>query len=112
MDERKTVNSIEPGINFIETHLNSAEIAIFFHILEAGIIYQKHPEERGYLKREGMIRLHLRIQDTRTGKILHTANLTGKLTDTVRKQFKNQLASFHYKFAPNTHPIQDPEKNK
>ena len=87
------------NLDIYETHLNSVEIAIYFRLLEAGISYQDHPDEKGYNKREGMVRIHIRIHDTQTGGILHTANLTGKLTDTVRKELKSQPAAFHYTFS-------------
>ncbi|SVE56914.1 uncharacterized protein METZ01_LOCUS509768, partial [marine metagenome] len=37
----------ENNINQLKTHINSSEISIFFRLLEAAIIFQKHPEERG-----------------------------------------------------------------
>ena len=91
--------SKQNNLDIYETHLNSVEIAIFYRLLEAGIIYQDHPDEKGYNKRTGMVRIHIRILNTQTGEILHTAYITGKLSDSVRKEYKSQPAAFHYTFS-------------
>ena len=40
-----TGDALDPGINFIETQLSSAENAIFYRILEVGILYENYPED-------------------------------------------------------------------
>ena len=92
--------SLEPGINFIETQLSSAGVLISYRILEAGIVYHEYPEDKNSEIREAMVRLHIRVHKTWTGEIVHATNLSSSLSDTVRQEFVNQLASFHYSFFP------------
>ena len=99
--------SLEPGINFIETQLSAAEVLISYRILEAGIIYHEYPENKNSEIREAMVRLHIRVHKTWTGEIVHATNLSSSLSDTVRQEFVNQLASFHYSFFPYEYPLQE-----
>ena len=99
--------SLEPGINFIETQLSSAGALISYRILEAGIVYHEYPENKNSEIREAMVRLHIRVHKTWTGEIVHATNLSSSLSDTVRQEFVNQLASFHYTFFPYDYPLQE-----
>ena len=99
--------SMEPGINFIETQLRSAGALISYRILEAGIVYREYPENKNSEIREAMVRLHIRVHKTWTGEIVHATNLSSSLSDTVRQEFVNQLASFHYSFFPYEYPLQE-----
>ena len=99
--------SLEPGINFIETQLRSAGALISYRILEAGIVYHEYPENKNSEIREAMVRLHIRVHKTWTGEIVHATNLSSSLSDTVRQEFVNQLASFHYSFFPYEYPLQE-----
>ena len=99
--------SLEPGINFIETQLSAAGALISYRILEAGIVYHEYPENKNSEIREAMVRLHIRVHKTWTGEIVHATNLSSSLSDTVRQEFVNQLASFHYSFFPYEYPIQE-----
>jgi len=92
--------------SIINTHLVSAEIAIFYRILELGIQYYEYPADKDYKKREALVSLHIRIQDSTNGKILFADNLTSKLSDIVQKKYINKLASFHYTFFSYEYPIQ------
>ena len=94
-----TGDALDPGINFIETQLSAAEVLISYRILEAGIVYHEYPENKNSEIREAMVRLHIRVHKTWTGEIVYATNLTSSLSDTVRQEFVNQLASFHYTFA-------------
>ena len=105
-----TGDALDPGMNFIVTRLSSADIAIFYRILEIGFLYRKYPEDKEYDKREGLVSLHIRVQDVQNGEILHATNLTSKLTDVVKKNAVEHLASFHYTFFPYEYPIQNKEK--
>jgi len=102
----------EPGINFLETKLISADIAIFYRILEVGIIYMEDPEDDEYVKREALISLHIRIQNIQTGEIIHATNLTSKSSDLVEEELVDRLASFHYTFFPYEYPIQKNMKDE
>ena len=99
--------SLEPGINFIETQLSAAGALISYRILEAGIVYHEYPENKNSEIREAMVRLHIRVHKTWTGEIVHATNLSSSLSDTVRQEFVNQLASFHYSFFPYEYPLQE-----
>ena len=107
-DEKLTLPPLNPistfdnenNINQLKTHINSSEISIFFRLLEAAIIFQKHPDDRGYIERVGIARIHVRIHNTQTGEILFTSNLTGKLTDSVPKEISDQMVGFNYTYLP------------
>ena len=99
--------SLEPGINFIETQLSAAGVLISYRILEAGIVYNEYPENKNSEIREAMVRPHIRVHKTWTGEIVHATNLSSSLSDTVRQEFVNQLASFHYSFFPYEYPLQE-----
>ena len=102
-----TGDALEPGINFFETQLSSAEVLISYRILEAGILHHEYPENETSEIRESMVRLHIRIHKTWTGEIVHATNLSSSLSDTIRQEFTDQLSSFHYTFFPYNYPLQE-----
>lgn len=114
MFEKVTGDMVKPGINFVETQLSSADYVIFYRILEAGILYGKDIDavDSDFEKREGLIRLHIRVQGAQSGDVIYAANLTGQLEDKVRKEFVFQLASFHYSFFPYEYPLQPKKQVK
>ena len=99
--------TIESEFVFYPTHLNSADVVVFYRVLEAGIIYRKNEEDEDFEKREGLVRLHIRVQKVQTGEILHATTLTSKFSDIIRKEFKPQLESFHYSFFSFDYPLQN-----
>ena len=109
--EKLTGDALDPGIIFLETQLISADIAIFYRILEIGIIYMENPDDKEYEKREALISLHIRIQNVQNGEIIHATNLTSKSSDLVEKELVDRLASFHYTFFPYEYPIQKNRKD-
>ena len=108
--DKITGDALDPGITFLETQLISADIAIFYRILEIGVIYFEYPEDKEYEKREALISLHIRIQNVQNGEIIHATNLTSKLSDLVEKELVDRLASFHYTFFPYEYPLQEKRK--
>ena len=104
--EKLTGDALAPEINFLETQLISADIAIFYRILEIGIIYTENPADKEYKKREALISLHIRIQNVQNGEIIHATNLTSKSSDLVEKELIDRLDTFHYTFFPYEYPIQ------
>jgi len=104
--KKLTGDALDPGIIFLETQLISADIAIFYRILEIGIIYMEDPDDKEYKKREALISLHIRIQNIQNGEIMHATNLTSKSSDLVEEELVDRLASFHYTFFPYEYPIQ------
>jgi len=105
--EKLAGDALDPGISFLETQLVSADIVIFYRILEIGIIYMEDPDDKEYEKREALISLHIRIQNVQNGEIIHATNLTSKSSDLVEKELVDRLASFHYTFFPYEYPIQE-----
>ena len=110
--DKITGDALTPGISFMETQLSSAGILISYRILETGIVYFDIPDNKEYEKREAMVRLHIRVHKTRTGEIVHATNLTSTLSDTLRREFVNQLEAFHYSFFPYEYPLQENEEQK
>ena len=110
--DKITGDAPNPGISFMETQLSSAGILISYRILETGIVYYDIPDNKEYEKREAMVRLHIRVHKTRTGEIVHATNLTSTLSDTLRREFVNQLEAFHYSFFPYEYPLQENEEQK
>ena len=110
--DKITGDALNPGISFMETQLSSAGILISYRILETGIVYYDIPDNKEYEKREAMVRLHIRVHKTRTGEIVHATNLTSTLSDTLRREFVNQLEAFHYSFFPYEYPLQENEEQK
>ena len=108
--DKITGDALDPGITFLETQLISADIAIFYRILEIGVKYFEYPEDKEYEKREALISLHIRIQNVQNGEIIHATNLTSKLSDLVEKELVDRLASFHYTFFPYEYPLQEKRK--
>ena len=104
--EKLTGDALAPEINFLETQLISADIAIFYRILEIGIIYMEDTDDKEYEKREALISLHIRIQNVQNGEIIHATNLTSKSSDLVEKELIDRLDAFHYTFFPYEYPIQ------
>lgn len=103
---------VKPGIAFVETNLKSADYMISYRILESGIVYRDMDvinDGISYVNRDGLVRLHVRVQNAETGDIKYASNLTGTLTDEVRKDFVHQLSSFHYSYFSYEYPLQAPQ---
>jgi len=80
-----------------QSNLKAADYLISYRILECGLIYRgwENIAEK-QIDREGLIRLHIRVQETKTGDIILADNFDGKNTDKIDRVFANQLARFHY----------------
>ena len=104
--------TVESEFVFYPTHLSSADVVVFYRVLEAGIIYRENEEDEDFEKREGLVRLHIRVQKVQTGEILHATTLTSKFSDQIRKEFKPQLESFHYYFFSFDYPLQNNEEKE
>tara|TARA_B110001454_G_scaffold179239_1_gene172390 strand:+ start:410 stop:1510 length:1101 start_codon:yes stop_codon:yes gene_type:complete len=104
--------TVESEFVFYPTHLSSADVVVFYRVLEAGIIYRENEEDEDFEKREGLVRLHIRVQKVQTGEILHATTLTSKFSDQIRKEFKPQLESFHYSFFSFDYPLQNNEEKE
>ena len=97
------------SLNSYVTHLQSVDYLINYRILECGIVYRDYDSELD--KREGLVRLHIRVQKTADGEIVSAQNLDGKKEDKIKKELVTQLADFHYSYFPYEYPLQ-PKKRK
>lgn len=97
-------------VKLSETHLIPADYLISYRIQECGLIYQDKKNDVDYDIREGLIRLHVRVQKTDDGEIVFVKNLEGKKQDEIRKSLVSQLANFHYSHFPYEYPLQPKEK--
>jgi len=96
--------------NSAKTNIQSADYLINYRILECGIVYRDYDSELD--KREGLVRLHIRVQKTDTGEIVSAQNLDGKKEDTIKKEFVTQLADFHYSYFPYDYPLQPKQRKE
>ena len=97
-------------LNPVETKIHSADYLINYRILECGVIYRDYDTK--YDKREGLVRLHIRVQKTNNGEIVIAQNIEGKKEDEIRKELVTQLADFHYSYFPYDYPLQPIEKKE
>ena len=79
-----------------ETQLEPADYLVSYRVLECGIVYRKGAAKMK--KREAMVGLHVRVQDTASGEILFADNLRGTLEDEVEKRLIGDLEYFRYSF--------------
>ena len=96
--------------NSTETKIHSADYLINYRILECGIIYRDYDSK--FYKREGLVRLHIRVQKTNNGEIVVAQNFDGKKEDEIRKELVTQLANFHYSYFPYDYPLQPVERKE
>lgn len=96
--------------NSAKTNMQSADYLINYRILECGIVYRDYDSELD--KREGLVRLHIRVQKTDNGEIISAQNLDGKKEDKIKKELVTQLADFHYSYFPYDYPLQPKQKKE
>ena len=92
-------------IRLYKTNLDQAKYIITYRILEFGIIYRENKDVK-LTDREGIVRLHIRIVDTNTGKIILAGNIGGKKEDTIKTKIVDKLANFHYSYFSHNYPLQ------
>jgi hypothetical protein len=88
----------------VDTQLRPADYLVSYRVLECGIIYRKGAI--GMKKRESMVRLHMRVQDTHTGDVLLAENLTATREDEVKSSEVGDLANYHYSLYTNDLPLE------
>jgi hypothetical protein len=95
-------------LTVFKTKLNAAPYIISYRILECGLIYRDvtGSESQKKVGREGIVKLHVRVQNTQTGEIIYANNLIGEKKDQILKELVNPLANFHYTFYPHEYPLQ------
>jgi hypothetical protein len=87
-----------------DTHLETAAYMISYRVLECGIVYRKDSDRVN--KREAMVGLHVRVQDTKSGEILHAENLRGFLEDEVDRRILDDLENYRYSFYAHDLPLE------
>jgi len=92
---------------FIPIQLASADFIISYRIQEVGILYLPSDQPLSkFKKREGLVRLHIRIQNTKSGEVLFADNILGTKSDEIRSAFVGQLSDYHYSFFQHEYPLQ------
>lgn len=86
-----------------ETQLDPADYLISYRVLECGIVYRDGSGDNK--KRESMVGLHVRVEDTNTGQILFADNLRGTLEDEVDSGQLKDLEQFHYSLYSHDFPV-------
>ncbi|MBF0237825.1 MAG: hypothetical protein HQM12_08985 [SAR324 cluster bacterium] len=104
-DDKKE-KSEDEYFKVIPTKLKPADYLLSYRIQELGIVYQRIPNNDEEKKRLGMIRVHIRVQDTNTGAIVYADNLQGELQDIIPSALVRQLRNFRYSPFPHTYPEQ------
>ncbi len=82
------------------TNLEAATHIVSYRVLECGLVYRKSGHQ-GTKKREGRVRLHLRVHDARTGRLVLARNVESQAIDEIDAGSARWLADYHYTlFAP------------
>lgn len=95
-------------VRLFETQLEPSDYIFAYRILECGLMYRKTQRQK-YKKREGLIRLHIRLINTSSGQILLAGSLSAQHEDEIRKVLVRKLKDFHYEYYSHEMPVQ---KNK
>lgn len=88
----------------LETQLQPADFLVSYRVLECGLVYRPASENRNKL-REGLVRLHLRVQDANSGEIRYAGNLSAEYSDEIDRRLVRDLADFHYSFYSRDLPL-------
>ncbi len=91
-----------------KTSLMSAPFIVTYRVLECGLIYRDLPgdKQQSLRSREGLVKLHIRIEKCSTGEIIYARNATGYFTDKIRVELVGDLKDFHYAYFPYDYPVQ------
>lgn len=89
----------------IRTELLPADYIASYRVLESGLIYRKGSKQNK-VAREGMVRLHLRVQNSRSGEVLLARTIEGNLEDEIDRSLAEDLADFHYTHYSSRYPVQ------
>jgi len=93
----KSRSPMNSYIQFLQTHLNSVDIIIFYRILDADIFYSEIPGNKvGAIKRNGLLRINIRAEKVENGQIVYTDNLFVANSDTIQKSLIDNF-NFHPK---------------
>lgn len=116
---KKNSRLIAPAHAYRESKLKSADYIISYRVLEVGIKYNSlndgfqwsdlkttrwwfpwiYPDE---VERETMVRLMVRLQEVKTGRITYSQILQSKNEEILEQNVANKLKTYHYDFYQNS----------
>ncbi len=100
-----TMDSAKTFVKMFKTHLKAADYLVSYRVLECGIVYGRNIVD-GYIDRNGLIRLHVRVQKVDTGEIVYADNLTGTYKDRVIAEYLQFYENYHYNYFGSAYPLQ------
>lgn len=96
--------------NFRKINISSADYTVAYRILECGIFTSSI--DNSYANRESLVRLHIRIINSKSAKIIHIRNIASIQNDKVNKEILPFLENYNFTFYPATYPSIQKEENK
>ncbi len=100
-----TTDSAQTFVKMYKTHLKAADYLVSYRVLECGLVYGRNITD-GFIDRNGVIRLHVRIQKVDTGEIVYAENLTGTYKDRVVAEYLQYYENYHFNYFPSGYPLQ------
>jgi hypothetical protein len=94
---------------FHKSHLKSSDYILAYRILECGV--RTTPVNRKKLYREALIRLHIRLIETKSGQIKHIQNIAALKNDEVTNHMNTYYENFHYNIFDYVFPLNRKKEN-
>ena len=105
--------NVEAGeAGLLATQLKSVDYILSYRVLECGIMLYaygddmpKRPKVKsGSVLREGLVKIHIRVENTLDGEIVLAKNALGRKYDELPAELVPNLNNFHYSFIPYAYP--------
>lgn len=97
--------------HLLQTHLKGADYLLTYRVQELGINYDESEVEN--VRRFVIARVHIRLEDAQTGRVLLARNIEAKTDDKVPLHLVGTLANYRYSQFYHSYPGQKPnEDNK
>ncbi len=100
-----TTDSAQTFVKMYKTHLKAADYLVSYRVLECGLVYGRNIMD-GFIDRNGIIRLHVRIQKVDTGEIVYAENLTGTYKDRVIAEYLQYYENYQFNYFASGYPLQ------
>ncbi len=101
----KKGDSVATSFDLLKTHLKAADYIVSYRILECGLVYGRNVSD-GNIERQGLVRLHIRVQRSDSGEIVYAENLSGEYKDRVPADFTTYYENYHYNYYSSEYPLQ------
>jgi hypothetical protein len=88
----------------LRTPFAAAEYMVCYRVLECGLVHREG-SSADLKKREGAARLHIRVLDANSSRILYAGDVRATLEDEIDADFAKDLSDFHYSFFSADYPI-------